>query len=41
MDALARLLAAPTAPLVRVKSHEPGTINWVLDMGAMGVIVPR
>jgi 4-hydroxy-2-oxoheptanedioate aldolase len=39
-DALARFLAVPCAPLVRVKSHEPGTINRVLDMGAMGVIVP-
>jgi 2-keto-3-deoxy-L-rhamnonate aldolase RhmA len=29
-----------TAPIVRVKSHEPGAINHVLDMGAMGVIVP-
>ncbi len=25
---------------MRVKGHEPGTINRVLDMGAMGVIVP-
>jgi 4-hydroxy-2-oxoheptanedioate aldolase len=39
-DALARFLAVESAPLVRVKSHEPGTINRVLDMGAMGVIVP-
>ena len=29
-----------SAPIVRVKSHEPGTINRVLDMGAMGVMVP-
>jgi 4-hydroxy-2-oxoheptanedioate aldolase len=39
-DALARFQAVSCAPLVRVKSHEPGTINRVLDMGAMGVIVP-
>ncbi|MGH2367938.1 MAG: HpcH/HpaI aldolase family protein, partial [Chloroflexota bacterium] len=39
-DALARFLAVDTIPLVRVKGHEPGTINRVLDMGAMGVIVP-
>jgi 2-keto-3-deoxy-L-rhamnonate aldolase RhmA len=39
-DALARFLAAPSVPLVRVKGHEPGTINRVLDMGAMGVVVP-
>ncbi len=39
-DALARFLAAPSTPLVRVKGQEPGTINRVLDMGAMGVIVP-
>lgn len=39
-NALARFLAVDTAPIVRVKSHEPGTINRVLDMGAMGVIVP-
>jgi 2-keto-3-deoxy-L-rhamnonate aldolase RhmA len=39
-NALARFLGVETAPIVRVKSHEPGTINRVLDMGAMGVIVP-
>jgi 4-hydroxy-2-oxoheptanedioate aldolase len=39
-DALGRFLAVDSAPLVRVKSHEPGTINRVLDMEAMGVIVP-
>ena len=39
-DALARLLYAPTTSLVRVKGQEPGTINRVLDMGAMGVVVP-
>ncbi|MAG36743.1 MAG: hypothetical protein CL878_10960 [Dehalococcoidia bacterium] len=39
-NALARFLAFETAPIVRVKGHEPGTINRVLDMGAMGVIVP-
>lgn len=39
-DTLGRFLAVESTPLVRVKSHEPGTINQVLDMGAMGVIVP-
>jgi len=39
-DALARFLAAESTPLVRVKGQEPGTINRVLDMGAMGVVVP-
>ena len=39
-NAIARFLPVDTAPIVRVKSHEPGAINHVLDMGAMGVIVP-
>jgi 4-hydroxy-2-oxoheptanedioate aldolase len=39
-NALARFLHLDTTPLVRVKGNEPGTINRVLDMGAMGVIVP-
>lgn len=39
-DALARFLGTQCTPLVRVKGQEPGTINRVLDMGAMGVIVP-
>jgi 4-hydroxy-2-oxoheptanedioate aldolase len=39
-DALARCLHSQTTPIVRVKGNEPGTINRVLDMGAMGVIVP-
>ena len=39
-NALGRFLAVESVPLVRVKSHETGTINRVLDMGAMGVIVP-
>lgn len=39
-DALARFLTTPSVPIVRVKGNEPGTINRVLDMGAMGVIVP-
>jgi 4-hydroxy-2-oxoheptanedioate aldolase len=39
-NALARFLAADSTPLVRVKGLEPGTINRVLDMGAMGVVVP-
>jgi 4-hydroxy-2-oxoheptanedioate aldolase len=38
--ALARFLPVQSVPLVRVKGHEPGTINRVLDMGAMGVVVP-
>jgi 4-hydroxy-2-oxoheptanedioate aldolase len=39
-QALARFLALDSSPIVRVKGNEPGTINRVLDMGAMGVIVP-
>ncbi len=39
-NALGRFLAVDTVPIVRVKGHEPGTINRVLDMGAMGIIVP-
>jgi 4-hydroxy-2-oxoheptanedioate aldolase len=39
-SALARFLHLDSAPIVRVKGNEPGTINRVLDMGAMGVIVP-
>jgi 2-keto-3-deoxy-L-rhamnonate aldolase RhmA len=39
-DAIARFLPVESVPLVRVKGQEPGTINRVLDMGAMGVIVP-
>jgi 4-hydroxy-2-oxoheptanedioate aldolase len=39
-NALARFLAVESTPLVRVKGQEPGTINRVLDMGAMGVVVP-
>jgi len=39
-DALARFLAVDTTPIVRVKGHDPGVINHVLDMGAMGVMVP-
>jgi len=39
-SALARFLGADTAPIVRVKGLDPGAINHVLDMGAMGVIVP-
>ena len=39
-DAIARFLAVETLPIVRVKGQEPGTINRVLDMGAMGVVVP-
>lgn len=39
-SALARFLATATAPVVRVKGLEYGAINHVLDMGAMGVMVP-
>lgn len=39
-NALGRFLAVDSAPIVRVRGHEPGTINQVLDMGAMGIIVP-
>ena len=39
-DAIARFLPTPTAPIVRVESHDPGGIDHLLDMGAMGVIVP-
>jgi 4-hydroxy-2-oxoheptanedioate aldolase len=40
ISALGRFLGAESVPVVRVKGHEPGTINRVLDMGALGVIVP-
>jgi 4-hydroxy-2-oxoheptanedioate aldolase len=39
-NAIARFLACDAMALPRVKWNEPGTINRVLDMGAMGVIVP-
>ena len=39
-NALARFQAVDTAPIVRVKGNEPGTINRVLDMGGMGIVVP-
>lgn len=39
-NAIARFLGQATVPIVRVKGHEPGTINRVLDMGAMGIVVP-
>ena len=39
-EALGRLIDQDTAPLVRVRSHDTGLINWVLDMGALGVVVP-
>jgi 4-hydroxy-2-oxoheptanedioate aldolase len=39
-NSIARFLGTETVPIVRVKSQEPGTINRVLDMGAMGVVVP-
>ena len=39
-NAIARFLATDCMALPRVKWNEPGTINRILDMGAMGVIVP-
>ena len=39
-NAIARFLPVASSPIVRVKGHEPGTINRVLDVGAMGVVVP-
>jgi len=39
-NALARFLAVETIPIVRVRRQDPGLINRVLDMGAMGVMVP-
>ncbi|MAG37232.1 MAG: 2,4-dihydroxyhept-2-ene-1,7-dioic acid aldolase [Dehalococcoidia bacterium] len=38
--ALGRFLSFESVPLVRVRGHEPGVINRVLDMGALGVVVP-
>jgi 4-hydroxy-2-oxoheptanedioate aldolase len=38
--ALGRLIDQKTTPLVRVRNHDQGLINWVLDMGALGVVVP-
>ena len=38
--ALGRLIDQETAPLVRVRSHDAGLINWVLDMGALGIVAP-
>jgi len=40
MAAVSAFLATETVPLVRVRGHEGWEINRVLDMGAMGVIVP-
>ncbi|MBI2191938.1 MAG: hypothetical protein HYU36_08140 [Planctomycetes bacterium] len=39
-QALGRFLAVSSCPIVRVKAIDPGNINRVLDMGAMGIIVP-
>lgn len=39
-NAIARTRAGTATPLVRVKGNERGTINRVLDMGAMGIVVP-
>ncbi len=38
--ALGQILLVGSEPLVRVRGHEPGVINRVLDMGAFGVVVP-
>jgi 2-keto-3-deoxy-L-rhamnonate aldolase RhmA len=40
LNVLARFLATDCTPIVRVKTADPGAINFMLDMGAMGVIVP-
>jgi 4-hydroxy-2-oxoheptanedioate aldolase len=40
LNVLARFLATDCTPLVRVKAADPGAINFMLDMGALGVIVP-
>ena len=40
ISTLARLRHTDTVPLVRVPRLDTGTINRVLDMGALGVIVP-
>lgn len=37
---LGRFLATDCTPLVRVKTADAGPINFALDMGALGVIVP-
>jgi 2-keto-3-deoxy-L-rhamnonate aldolase RhmA len=34
-------VSAPITPLVRVTQNEPALISRALDVGAMGVIVPR
>lgn len=39
-ETLGRLINLETAPLVRIRSHDQGLVNWVLDMGALGVVVP-
>lgn len=39
-NALARFLAVDSIPIVRVRGKDPADINRVLDMGAMGVMVP-
>lgn len=40
LNALGRFLATQSTPVVRVAGNDTGTINRVLDMGAMGIIVP-
>ena len=35
-ETLGRLIDQDIAPLVRVRSHDPGLINWVLDMERWG-----
>lgn len=40
LDALGRFLATDCTPLVRVRAADPAAINFALDMGAQGVVVP-
>jgi 4-hydroxy-2-oxoheptanedioate aldolase len=40
LNVLGRFLNTDCTPIVRVKTADPGTINFMLDMGALGVIVP-
>ena len=39
-EAISRFLAVDTVPIVRVRGRNGWEINKVLDMGAMGIIVP-
>ena len=40
LSALSAYVTTGTVPLVRVRGHNPWEIGKVLDMGAMGVIIP-